>query len=68
MLICPLLFAIATLVLFSIIIGYQNSTNEHKKRDSIAALNNLDTLMNAPLLKDFSFAASTSKCGTGYNE
>jgi hypothetical protein len=68
MLICPLLFAIITLVLFSIIIGYQNSTNEHKKRDSIAALNNLDGLMNTPLLKDFNFVASTSKCATGYNE
>jgi len=34
MLICPLLFALITLILFSIIIGYQNSTNEIEKRDS----------------------------------
>lgn len=65
MLICPCLFALITLILFSILFSYQNSENAIKKRDSVAAMKNLEILYNKPLLSSISLVDSTKNCPSG---
>lgn len=65
MLVCPCLFALIVLILFSILFGYQNSENAIKKRDSVAAMKNLEILYNKPLLSSLSLVDPKQNCPAG---
>jgi len=61
----PLLFALITLILFSIIISYEDDLDSRKKRDNLDALRNLDYLSSQPLLKSLQLSSSKTPCPTG---